>query len=135
MQLLYQLLRSAAVGLTGTALNLFLLYAGKTFLSLHYLTAATLANILTLIFIFLGDKYYTFRQSSGNIHTQFFQYATLYVVRLVASVFLLALVVEVFAFHYLIAQALVITVISFAAFLVLKFWIFHSHGWFGGRKR
>ena len=130
MKILSEIKRSILVGVTGTLLNLSILYLAKEMFHLHYLTGALLANIITMISIFLADRYYTFRHGNGSFHVQFVKYVIIYVGSNLGSIALLAFLVEVFGLSYLLAQTIATTLISFVTFLIFKYWIFHCHEWF-----
>lgn len=129
MKIVSEVSRSVVVGILGTILNLFLLFLTTEVVQWYYLYGALLANIITLIFIFVGDKYYTFRHGKGELHVQVVQYVTIYVLGNLVSLGLLAFFVEFFGWHYLVAQALATTLVSFFTFLIFKYWIFHCHDW------
>ena len=129
MKIVSEVSRSILVGIIGTLFNLFLLYWFKHLLFRHYLLAATLANIITMIYIFLADRYYTFKHGNGTFHVQFIKYIAIYLLSNFSSVALLAFFVEVFGWHYLLAQALATTLVSFVTFLLFKHWIFQCHEW------
>lgn len=129
MKILSEVGRSIIVGAIGTILNLLLLYFFKHLFFQHYLLAAVFANILTMIYIFVADRYYTFRHGNGSLHVQFVKYFFIYLLSNVSSVALLAFFVELFGWHYLLAQAVATILVSFVTFLIFKYWIFHCHEW------
>ena len=130
MKIISEVGRSLVVGVTGVALNLGLLYVLTDFMAVYYLTAALLANIVTMLYIFLGDRYYTFRSIHGSLEIQFMKYVLVYIASNLSSVALLAFFVEFFSLHYLVAQTIATTLISFVTFLIFKYWIFHCYEWF-----
>ena len=129
MKIISELSRSVLVGIIGTIFNLFLLYVFEHFLFNHYLLGATLANIITMIYIFVADRYYTFKHGNGSLHVQFTKYLLIYILSNLSSVALLAFFVEIFGWHYLLAQAIATTLVSFVTFIIFKYWIFHCYDW------
>ena len=127
MKILSEAGRSIVIGVSGTVLNLALLYLLTDIFQIYYLYSAIVTNILTMLYIFLGDRYYTFIPTNGAITAQFTKYLLVYLLSNAFSVGLLAFFVEHLSMHHLAAQALATTLVSFVTFLVFKYWIFKSY--------
>ena len=111
----------------GAIFNLGALYLTTDVWGWYYLYGAVVTNILTMILIFLADKYYTFKHNGGEIHVQFLKYVVVYIASNLSSLGLLVFFVEALGWYYLIGQAIATTLVSFLSFLAFKYWIFH-HG-------
>ena len=127
MKIISEVGRSIVIGITGTLLNLVLLYLLVDVMALYYLYAALASNIVTMLYIFLGDRYYTFVPINGDLTMQFAKYLIVYLLSNALSIGVLAFFVEVVFMNHLVAQALATTLVSFVTFLIFKYWIFHSY--------
>ncbi|HLC72578.1 MAG TPA: GtrA family protein [Candidatus Nanoarchaeia archaeon] len=127
MKIVSEVGRSIIIGISGTVLNLVLLYLLTDIFHIYYLYSAIITNIIAMLYIFLGDKYYTFIPNNGALTAQFTKYFIVYFLSNALSIGLLAFFVESLVLHHLVAQAIATTLVSFVTFLIFKYWIFKSY--------
>ena len=124
--LCYELVRSAFVGILGTIANLLTLYFLVHFLGWYYIIGATLAYLINFFVLFLGDKYYTFRNTSDEVMSQFSRYVRVYMARTFFKILALYVMVEFTNTNYLVAQFIATNVIGTLAYAMVKFWVFNE---------
>ena len=120
----FQLVRFSAVGASGYVVNLATFTVCVHVLGVHYLAAATVAFLIAVTNNFVFNRHWTFRAGDGRAG---FQAARFFAVSIVAFVFaasVLELLVSVFGFPALLAQAISLVVATPLNFIGNKMWSF-----------
>jgi len=91
------------------------LYYLTTLLSLHYLIALTLSQIISITVAYIANKLFVFK-TKGNIIREYLRFCTFYSLSFLVNIILLPLFVEIFQFNLIITQGAItvgIIVMSF----------------------
>ena len=113
------------VGLSGLAINFFLLYFFTDILGLWYLFSFVVAWFLTITFNFLLNKSWTFganKKESG--FRQYFQTLGIYIFTFILSVFTMYILTSVFGIWYIVSSLLINIAYPAINFLFFRYWVF-----------
>jgi dolichol-phosphate mannosyltransferase len=118
-----QLMRFAAVGVSGYAVNLTV-YWLALHANLEYRAAATAAFVVALVNNFVWNRLWTFRDADGRLHSQAIRFVVVSVAAFVISLGLLSVLVRDAGVDKLVAQAVAIVAVTPVSFLANKLWSF-----------
>jgi len=119
-----QMIKYALVGLSGTVINLAVLYTAVDFFGLFYLLGAGIAFIFAVSNNFFWNKRWTFHDKSHKYKEQYGKYIAVSLMSLVIGLGVLAFFVEIIGLWYMSAQVLTITIVGLNTFLWNKLWTF-----------
>lgn len=121
----YTLARYGIAGVTAAAIDVGVLYALTQYAHMYYLWSAVVAYTLSFFARFFLQKYFTFRVASKEkVVFEFGSYAVLSGWSIVASIFLLKVLVGSFGMTPVPAQVVVTLTIAVASFFVYRLIIF-----------
>lgn len=113
--------RFLVVGAYNTAVG-YLIFIGLYLLlaeALHYILIALLSHILAVTNAFIGHKYLVFR-ARGELLADFLRFNMTYLGTLLFGLAALPVMVEVFAFHPIAAQGLLVVVTVLTSYVLHK---------------
>jgi dolichyl-phosphate beta-glucosyltransferase len=116
--------RYATVGVTGTALDVVLLYVFVDLLHIPVLVAAAISFIAAVVNNFILNKFWTFRNNSRNFRKQFIKFFLVSVVGLVLTEICMALFVYLLGIWYIASKLLTSVIVLTWNFLANKNWTF-----------
>lgn len=117
-----ELLRFAAVGATGYAVNL-VVYAGLIHARLHYLAAAAGSFSVAVVNNYIWNRMWTFRAGRGSVYDQGVRFLVMSLCSLGVNLLLLEGLVGAHA-PKLIAQGTAVILVTPLNFLASKLWVF-----------
>lgn len=105
--------------------NIALLYYFETYLMWWYLTASTMAFVISVIVSFLAQKYITFRNKSReNIPKQMVQYIAIAIFNVITNGIIVFLLVNFVKFTTILSQVISAIIIAVWSLFVYRFIIF-----------
>lgn len=125
-----QLTKFAMVGVTNFFVDLLVyVFLTRTFIFFekNYLLANALAFVLAVLWSFVVNKFWTFRNNSTDYTKQYGKFFIVYAVGLGWTSLLLYLAVDVFSFYDIPAKFVIAIIVMFWNFFVNKFWTFKEH--------
>ncbi len=123
--LAFQIFKFVGVGGGVALLHLSFVYVLTSVVGVWYLLSSVISYVCATIFNFLLQKFFVWRNTqTETIKTQFLLYATLTSVCLGCNVLLMYVLVSLLGWQYLIAQTLVIMLLSIVTFVVNRTFIF-----------
>jgi dolichyl-phosphate beta-glucosyltransferase len=117
-------IKYAAVGATGTALDVGSLYVFVDLLHIPVLVAAALSFILAVVNNFILNKIWTFRNDSRNFRKQFIKFLIVSVVGLVLTEICMAVFVYLLDIWYIVSKLITSAIVLTWNFLANKNWTF-----------
>ena len=117
-----QIMKFIFVGILNTIVG-YGTYVLFIFLSLHYLLAMLLGNILGITHSYFWNKYFTFNSKNKSLK-ELIRFITVYVFILIINGVFLTIFIEFFKINNLIAGLLTIIIITFISFFGHKFYSF-----------
>jgi putative flippase GtrA len=120
-----QLIRFAAVGASGYAVNLVIFSLGLA-AKLDYREAATAAFCVALVNNFVWNRAWTFRDTPGRLHGQAFRFVVVSGAAFLVSLAILSTLVRDVHAPKLIAQAVAILAVTPLSYLANKLWSFRA---------
>ena len=111
------------VGASGYVVNVAafsLLYAADV----QYVAASVLSYFLSNALMYLGNRYFTFGLGHAGFRAAYLRYVGVGVLIAALNAALLALLVEVFALHATLGQAISLLLLTPVAFVLNKRWSF-----------
>lgn len=120
----FQLVRFAAVGASGYAVNLAVFTASLHLLGIDYKVAAVLAFLVSVANNFWWNRHWTFDARDGHAGFQAARFLTVSVVAFLFSWAMLLLLVEQAELPKVLAQAVAIVAATPLSFLGQKLWSF-----------
>jgi dolichyl-phosphate beta-glucosyltransferase len=114
----------AAVGITGTALDVGSLYVFVDLLHILVLVAAAMSFVLAVINNFILNKYWTFQNSGRNVKKQFIKFLLVSVVGLALTEICMALFVYLLGIWYIASKLVTSVIVLTWNFLANKNWTF-----------
>jgi len=121
-----QLVRFAAVGASGYAVNLAVFAAAVHLLGVDYKLAAVLAFLVSVANNFWWNRHWTFDARDGHAGFQAARFLTVSVVAFLLSAAMLVLLVEAAGLPKVPAQAIAIVTATPLSFLGQKLWSFRA---------
>ena len=113
------------VGLTGTVVNLAVLYSLTEYLGMHYLLSAVFAFVIAATSNFFLNKTWTFREKAGEkVLKKYSQFFIVSLTALAVNLCFLWLFTDVFKIYYIISQMIAIAVSMIINFIGNKTWTF-----------
>jgi len=124
---IFLLLRYIFAGGLSFVTNIALLYYFETHLKWWYLTASTVAFIISVVVSFLAQKYITFRDKSRhNLSKQMFQYIAIAVFNVITNGIIVFVLVNFVHLITIWAQIISAIIIAVWSLFVYRFIIFHQ---------
>lgn len=123
MNAVAQPLKFIVVGAAGYVINLAF-FAGLFALGLTYVAASIVSYLISNAFMYLGNRYFTFRLGNEGFWGAYLRYMIVGVVVAVLVAALLALLVEGFDLDPRLGQALALLIVTPVAFVLFKRWTF-----------
>lgn len=120
----WQFIKYVVVGFLGTALDFSLLYILVEFGHLWYFSAAFISISIVLWISFSLNKYWTFKNYEKKYFVQLGKYLLSHLLALGLSLSILAILVEIFQFWYILAKFFATVVAAITNFLMVKKYIF-----------
>ncbi len=118
-------LRYIISGSVAAGVGLLSIFVLVDVLHLWYIIATTISFVFTLIASFTLQRFWTFNDAARNALTaQFGGYLAVSFINIFVNAGLMYLFVDILALHYLLAQMLVMLIISVYGFFIYKYWIF-----------
>ena len=124
-----EILRFNFVGAVNTAIT-YGVYAGLVFIGTHHLIALLADYAFGITFSFFMNKYFTFRVREKGGHPMFLRMLLTYSIMLCVNLGGLWFLVDVHAWNRYLAQVVVLAVVTSAAFLAQRMFVFRL-----GRRR
>jgi putative flippase GtrA len=124
-----EILRFNFVGALNTVIT-YGVYAGLVFLGTHHLIALLADYAFGITFSFFMNKYFTFRVREKGGHSMFLRMLLTYSIMLCVNLGGLWFLVDVHAWNRYLAQVVVLAVVTSAAFLAQRMFVFRL-----GRRR
>lgn len=104
---------------------LFVLYFFTDILGIWYVISSVIASISGVIVSFIFQKFWTFRNKSiDKIKSQLFFYAIITVINIAVNVYGVFALVDYFGLNYLVAQIIVVIIVTIASFFVYGKFLF-----------
>jgi len=120
-----QFFKFSVVGLSGTIVNLLVLYSLTEFAGTYYLLSAFFAFIVAVINNFIWNKVWTFKEKAHyKAIVKFGKFLFVSVVALGVNLAFLYLFTDVFGIYYLVSQVFSILISLIINFFGNKFWTF-----------
>lgn len=116
----------AAVGILSAIINLASFSFFWTFLHIHYKLAVSFAYILSVLFHFFANKYFTFKQRHSRVLAQISRYLTVTALNYLITLCVVYLAVETFHLSPYLAIIAAIGVTVNTGFILSHFWIFRT---------
>lgn len=123
MNAVAQPLKFIVVGGAGYFINLAF-FAGLFGLGLTYVAASIVSYLISNAFMYLGNRYFTFRLGNEGFWGAYLRYMVVGVVVAVLVAALLALLVEGFDLDPRLGQAIALLIVTPVAFVLFKRWTF-----------
>ncbi|MEK7142967.1 MAG: GtrA family protein [Patescibacteria group bacterium] len=120
----WQFIKYVVVGFLGTALDFSLLYILVEYGHLWYFSAAFISISIVLWISFSLNKYWTFKNYEKKYFVQLGKYLLSHLLALGLSLSILAILVEIFQFWYILAKFFATVVAAITNFLMVKKYIF-----------
>ncbi len=127
-------LRFAVSGGIGAAINLLSLSVFVSFFHLAHPVAFLAANLLSVIFVFFANKYFTFRDQSGDHGSQAIKFIAVYGPAIVFNT-LLASGLHALGMHYFIAELIAIVIVTVWNYILSHGFIFRQRAGDGSSSR
>lgn len=121
-----ELYKYFVVGVSGVLLDIGSLYALKECLDIKPTLAIVLNQALLLVYIFILNKFWTFRNKS-IARPQVLRFACLACANYAFSILWMFLFTETFSFDYIIVRLANIALATAWNFLLYKYWVFIKH--------
>lgn len=112
-------------GISGAVLDFGSLYVFKEKFNLHPVTAVVINQILCLTYIFLLNKFWTFK-ATGQTREQLIRFAQVYVFNYTVAIGWMWVAYSHWHWNYLLARFANIAVAVMWNFLLYKYWVYHS---------
>jgi dolichyl-phosphate beta-glucosyltransferase len=119
-------IKYAAVGITGTALDVGSLYVFVDLLRIPVLVAAAISFTLAVVNNFILNKFWTFRSSSRSVRKQFIKFFAVSVVGLALTELCMAVFVFLLGIWYIAAKLMTSVIVLTWNFLANKNWTFRD---------
>lgn len=119
-----QFSRYFIIGFSGVFLDMGTIYCFKEFWSLRPVLAVVLNQILIIIYIFILNRYWTFK-SAGLIRSQFVRFGILSGGNYLFAIGWMWLWNQVFGFNYLLVRLFNIILSVSWNFLLYKHWVYY----------
>lgn len=117
-----QFAKYVIVGLGTTVLN-FAVYGLLLYLDVHYIPAAVAAFLVATLNSYTFNRVWTYR-AGAHTHARLVKFATIQLIGLTVNLVVLALLVERFSVHELLAQLVANGCVVMVTFLGNKLWTF-----------
>lgn len=115
----------ASVGVTGTVINVTVLYVFTEYYGLYYLYSAISAFGIASTFNYIFNKIWTFEEKIGNeIINKYLKYLLISLIALFINLIFLYIFTEFFKIYYIFSQILAIGVSLIINFIGNKIWTF-----------
>jgi dolichyl-phosphate beta-glucosyltransferase len=114
----------SVVGVSGTVLDLAVLFALVESAHLDVLFAATISFLAAVINNYTWNKLWTFKDKSKNIRKQFIKFLIVSIIGLLLTILFMYLFVNLLSVWYMFAKALTSVVVLTWNFLGNKYWTF-----------
>jgi len=122
---LKEFIKFCLVGLTGTLINLAVLYWFTEFLGVYYLVSAIFAFVIAATSNYVLNKIWTFKEKMQHqILPKYAKFFAVSVAALGVNLLFLYIFTEFLSIHYLVSQALAIIISMIINFLGNKWWTF-----------
>lgn len=117
-----RLLRYLIAGVTGTVVNVALLYVFTDVFHIWYLLSAVLSFSLSVLVSFVLQKFWTFQDpSKESVHHQVMYYAAVSLTNLALNTAILYGLVDFFHVHYLVGQVIASGIIACESYVVYHY--------------
>ncbi len=124
---LSQLTKFAVVGTTSFVIDLSIYLALTRWAGWYYLLANTISFLVAVLWGFLANRLWTFRQRSGHMGKQYGKFLTVSTGGLALATGLLYLLVDFTPLHDVVAKFVVAIIVMIWNFTWNKYWTFRSH--------
>ena len=121
-----RIIKFLAVGLSGTIINLLVLFFLVEFIGVLYIIGAFVAYIISITNNFFWNKYWTFNSKSKQYKEQYLKYLIISVFSLGINLMILSILVEVFGLWYMFSQVIAITIAGLNNFFWNRYWTFRG---------
>jgi dolichol-phosphate mannosyltransferase len=118
-----QLLKFAAVGASGFAVNLAVYSVLLRRAGLHYIPAAVCSFAVAVTNNYFWNRHWTFRESRGDLYHQGIKFLTVSLIALGLNIGILKVLIEL-GTNKILAQAIAIVLVTPFSFTVNKLWSF-----------
>lgn len=112
------------VGALAAAINFATFSLCLQLASLDYSIAASIAYVLSVVFHFLANRQFTFKQTSGNLSQQLPKYLSLVLLNYLTTLFVMYLIVELLQLSPYLANLTAIGVTVGTGYMLSRYWIF-----------
>lgn len=120
-----QFFRFAFVGLSGTFINIIVLYLLTEGLGLYYLLSAIISFFIAMTNNFILNKIWTFEESlSSNLSKKYLKFALISVIALGINLYFLYFFTDILVIYYILSQILSIMISLVVNFIGNKYWTF-----------
>jgi dolichol-phosphate mannosyltransferase len=124
-QVVSEFFKFAFVGLTGTVINLGILYFLTEQFRIYYLLSAVFAFFVAMSSNFIFNKIWTFKKNfNANLKKSYLNFAAISIFALLINLFFLYIFTEIFKVYYLASQVFAIGIALVINFLGNKIWTF-----------
>jgi putative flippase GtrA len=120
----YKIIRFGISGSLGVLVHLVFLYIFVNYFNIWYLLATCLAFCISATTGYLMQKFFTFKNDSKNIKTQFATYFVFNIGTFVLNILMMYLFVDYLNIIYLVAQVLACFLNAIISYLVFNKFIF-----------
>lgn len=122
-------IRYIIIGLINTALNFIIFWLLSNAIGIHYLIANATALIISMIFVFVTNKYFVFKSNVGGINktvTESVMFILFSGLSASIDMFLMYTLVDLILVNNMVARLIVNIIMTIVNYIIRKFIVFRS---------
>lgn len=113
-------------GITGLVMDVGLLYVAKEYFGLRPVVALFGTQIFMIAYVFLMNRYWSFKSTSAPTHHQLAKFLTVLAGNYVVSIVLMYLGYDIFGIHYQIVRVGTVALAVSWNFLLYNYWVYRD---------